>query len=291
MSAVWDEGREPEAPGWRFWRSSVPAPLAPYVVAISGYVEHGCNPILRAEFPSCVVPLIIVLDDAFVLHQTNGHEVRRRLDRTFLAGLHRRPAVIGSEGSAACIEVDLTPLGARRLLRTELIELSGLVASLSALAPHLETALVDALAQATDWQGRFRCVERFLCRHILHDDRDDPRIATACLLLQSSDGPPSIARLSKMLGVSRKHLNALFKTQIGCTPKAFSRIARFSRAVHRLQQASSPSDVALADLAAWCGYADQSHFNRDFKAFAGASPTDILARTLPGEGGVSAVGT
>jgi AraC-like DNA-binding protein len=48
---------------------------------------------------------------------------------------------------------------------------------------------------------------------------------------------------------------------------------RFGRAVERLRRRGHGS---LTELALDCGYYDQSHFDRDFRAFAGVNPTELL---------------
>jgi AraC-like DNA-binding protein len=61
------------------------------------------------------------------------------------------------------------------------------------------------------------------------------------------------------------------------TPKLYCRIQRFQhvlRLIHRRQV------IDWANVALSCGYYGQSHFVRDFRAFAGLSPTAYLqART------------
>jgi AraC-like DNA-binding protein len=56
-------------------------------------------------------------------------------------------------------------------------------------------------------------------------------------------------------------------------------VIRFDRARRLLlrRRATAPQDALLADLAADCGYYDQPHLDRDFRALAGCSPTKWLA--------------
>ena len=60
------------------------------------------------------------------------------------------------------------------------------------------------------------------------------------------------------------------------SPKMFARLTRFSKA-YRLRE----RDVALTwtDIAYRCGYYDQMHFIKDFKFFAGVTPS-IMEDTL-----------
>ena len=46
--------------------------------------------------------------------------------------------------------------------------------------------------------------------------------------------------------------------------------------------------VRWADIAHECGYADQSHLNRDFRELAGTTPTAYVAARLPDGLGVRA---
>lgn len=71
------------------------------------------------------------------------------------------------------------------------------------------------------------------------------------------------------LGLSRRQIDRLFRRYLGFAPKTFSRIVRFQAALSRLK---SDPGCTLAQVAAECGYYDQSHFVRDHKAYAGRAP-------------------
>ncbi|HUF02533.1 MAG TPA: helix-turn-helix domain-containing protein, partial [Gaiellaceae bacterium] len=81
---------------------------------------------------------------------------------------------------------------------------------------------------------------------------------------------------------SRRHLVARFREHIGLPPKTVARILRFGRAVELMRRRT---DLALAELAFECGYYDQAHLNRDFRAFAETTPTQLARRIVP-DGGV-----
>ena len=45
--------------------------------------------------------------------------------------------------------------------------------------------------------------------------------------------------------------------------------------------------MSWAEIALDCGYFDQAHMNRDFRQFAGASPSELAASRLPDGGGLA----
>jgi transcriptional regulator GlxA family with amidase domain len=68
------------------------------------------------------------------------------------------------------------------------------------------------------------------------------------------------------------------RQQTGLSPKALGRVLRFQRALHLL---IAPAAPAPAHVAAICGYYDQAHLHRDFRALAGTSPGQAQAAYLP----------
>jgi len=75
-------------------------------------------------------------------------------------------------------------------------------------------------------------------------------------------------------GYSHRRFVALFRGAVGLSPKLYCRVLRFQDALRRV--ATQPA-ASLADLALAAGYSDQPHFNREFREFAGVSPTEYRA--------------
>ena len=74
--------------------------------------------------------------------------------------------------------------------------------------------------------------------------------------------------------LSKKQFERLFKELVGTNPKEYARIVRFQKSLKLLQHYQE--DANQAQLAYQCGYADQSHFIREFKQFSGYTPLSLL---------------
>jgi AraC-like DNA-binding protein len=98
----------------------------------------------------------------------------------------------------------------------------------------------------------------------------DARIAVAALA--RSRGGARIEELCRSLGVSRKHLADLFRAHVGLPPKVYARMFRFRGAVELVQKGRR---LDWARIALACGYYDQAHFNREFREFAGMTPSEF----------------
>lgn len=87
--------------------------------------------------------------------------------------------------------------------------------------------------------------------------------------LTAKAGSESTAWLAKEFSLTPRSVARHFHQNLGLSPALFSRILRFQSALKELMRGPSSS---LGQLAADCGYFDQAHFIKDFKAFAGGIP-------------------
>lgn len=263
---------------WTLIRRAPALALRRHIQAYGGYIEHGGQPVWRREIASPIVPLIFNFDRPWDIAELGRVGEARTFERSFVAGLHDRPVLVGSRGRALCLQVDLTPLGAALLLGAPMDELAGrTIAVRDAIGP-IADRLDDELFHAPDWAARFDLLDRVFLERLAAARPPSPLVATALGAIESSSGNIAIGALARQLEVSRKHLDAMFRRALGLPPKRLARLVRFSRALTVL---SSGGAGSLAELAHACGYYDQAHLNRDFRAFAGEAPLAFLKRCLP----------
>ncbi|MEM9495746.1 MAG: AraC family transcriptional regulator [Pseudomonadota bacterium] len=84
----------------------------------------------------------------------------------------------------------------------------------------------------------------------------------------------SLHDLAKQVGWSAQHLIHMFKKQVGATPYAYLTARRLAAAHRQIGRGE-----ALPDIAASCGFYDQSHLNRHYVRVFGQTP-GAYARSL-----------
>jgi AraC-like DNA-binding protein len=205
------------------------------------------------------------------------------LPHAWIGGLSDRYAVVGFDARRyASIDLELTPLGAWAVLGLPLGELAGQTVPLEDAFGVSASRLVDELHATSDWDTRFDALERFLLARAQDGPGPTPAVAWALSRLWQTEGRVRVGSLAAQLGCSRRYLHARFREQVGLAPKTVARLVRFGAVRRRIERAPA----RWADVAYECGYADQSHLNRDFRELAGTTPGDFVNRLLPGYGGV-----
>jgi AraC-like DNA-binding protein len=140
----------------------------------------------------------------------------------------------------------------------------------------LPDGLLDELRAAPDWQAMVAPVDRWLLS-LGNDTTSNDPVAREATRLRQQRGTVAIQELADTAGLSLRHFQRRFRALTGL-PKHYARICRIGHAVHRKELEPESSWTALAHEA---GYADQSHFIRDFKALTGTLPSGFLRGQTP----------
>ena len=261
----------------------VPAePLRRYVAWYTGYRQRGVPPARHRGLPSPYLTLIFTLDEplTIVAHPDPGQPPGEFV--TLLGGLHSVPALITHAGAQSGIQVALRPLGARALLGLPAGELAALDLPAEAVLGGVCAELRDRLRSAAGWPERFAVLDEILLRRAglgwAAPADVAPEVSWAWHELLRAGGAIRVSELAAGTGWSERHLTGRFRAEIGLAPKAAARVIRFDRARKLLvRKLTAGGDYLLADLAADCGYFDQAHLAREFRALAGCPPSQWLA--------------
>jgi methylphosphotriester-DNA--protein-cysteine methyltransferase len=134
------------------------------------------------------------------------------------------------------------------------------------LAMQLRVRVLEAPTPAQ----KLRAVELVLLERAAGMLEEQPVVEYAAGNLLCTPQTARIADLATKTGFSSRRFIELFKLHVGMTPKLFCRVRRFQSVLRRI---TSGRSVSWTGVALDCGYFDQSHFIRDFQAFAGVNPT------------------
>lgn len=225
-----------------------------------GFVDGSAGQDSWVEYPNGMVTIIVNVGESF-----GGHP------SAFVAGLAETHDLIERDGPIECLDLKLTPPGARRLLGVPLEELTGSVVALrDVLGPSVDE-IAERFATERTWTARARMLDAVLLRR--GDDLSgvDPRIEWAWHCIVARHGRVSIQRLAAEVGWSQRHFIGSFRRQLGLTPHKLARVTRFNAVLPALRDSS----IDGAALAALHGYADQSHLIREVRQFTGATPTSL----------------
>ena len=258
--------------------SGTPHPsLRGVVLRYEGYAERGSGPVSFRELPCTFVPIIIDLDAGWtVAHREHAWSGPLRLN-SFVAGITDGPVVVGHGGSARCLQVDLTPLGARRLLGMPMSELANRTVPIDDVLGRFGSELVQRVGEAPNWAARFDLIDAVIRARLADTEPVDAGVAWSMRRITESNGAATISDLAAELGWSHRRLIARYRDAVGLPPKLVSRIVRFERLA---ALAASEPVIDWAGAALACGFFDQAHLAREVRELAGITPTELRAQTV-----------
>ncbi len=197
------------------------------------------------------------------------------LPKGWIGGLGGDCAAVEMSGEFSALDVQLTPLGARRVLGLPLHEIAGQVAPLEEILGEAAARTLSAVHDLPFWRDRLNLLDAFLLAQMQDAPRPSPTVVRAWSRLHETSGRIHIEQLARELGCSRRLLETQFKDDVGLSPKTVARLLRFASVRRHIDQ----DRHRWADIAYEHGYCDQAHLNRDFRDLAGTTPTEFCRQT------------
>jgi AraC-like DNA-binding protein len=224
---------------------------------------HAGGPFQRA-MPDGRSELIFNFADPFEC--LDGRDVRIQ-PLWLLVGPSRRAMAIRPTGRVNLVGIRFRPEALAGWLRMRGAELADATFTLGEVPAPLEATLHEQLAEAGSNRQRLAILGAHLARS--SGSPVDGRLSAAVDMILGDERarPEGIAGA---VGMSRRQLGRLFQERIGIAPKSLGRLGRFQRALRALD--GNPRSP-LARVAAHAGYFDQAHLCRDFRLFAGTTPS------------------
>ncbi|HZS43915.1 MAG TPA: helix-turn-helix domain-containing protein [Blastocatellia bacterium] len=200
--------------------------------------------------------------------------------RILFVGQMTRADLIEPTGCVSLFAIKLKPNGAYPFLQLPLSEFTDEIPGLDSVLGHGVSELEERINLAASFEERIRITESYLLRMMneagLNDSHSGQfKAAVAAERIVRVRGQISIDQLSSDLGITSRHLERHFHMTIGIGPKLLARIARFQ---HVFKLLNCNPNISWSAIAYECGYYDQAHLIKDFKAFAGQNPSRFIER-------------
>jgi AraC-like DNA-binding protein len=256
--------------------------LIEFIWAADGYVASAPR---ERVLPSGAPALVIHLEERPLLLYPDQHaDAPNAMGGDVLCGARTSPLVI-STCLGATAGVHFRPGGARPFFDLPADALAEQTVSLETLWGSAARSLREQLMAASTPLARVRILEAALLARVRRSLEPSPALRMSLAAFEECD-LASVAEVNRRTGLSPKRLLALFREEIGLSPKTYWRVRRFRAALDQLDQGLTRG----ATLAHQHGYFDQAHFLREFRALAGSTVSEYLAARVVGTDHVSVYG-
>lgn len=183
--------------------------------------------------------------------------------KSLLAGQIRKFFFLKNTGKASMLGIKLKPATLQSLFRMDMELITDKVIELSDLLMDLRNAILNE----DNFEDRVSASNQYFEK--FNGNEINKLIDIALIRIFEGKGMVTVNEMANEVGLSERQFERQFKKHVGLSPKFYSRIIRFS-SIFQLHEQGDPSWL---DLAYEAGYADQSHFIRNFKTFTGDDPT------------------
>lgn len=250
------------------------SPLDHFIDHLWFFDGYDPNHTMERLLPDATAEIVINLqpEPRRLFHRDDFDNVQK-FKKSWFSGKHTRYIVIEAASQSSMMGVHFKPCGAFPFLGFDLSELTDQVIELDLLWGKGANLLREQLLHTPTVEGKFAVLEGYLRARFTGHPRTFKSVERAIYLLLRSPHGMAIRDLAGTIGITPKHLITQFDRFVGLKPKLCERIGKFQGVLHSIHQDQC---IDWAHLAVSCGYYDQSHFIKEFKAFSGLNPSSYI---------------
>jgi AraC-like DNA-binding protein len=250
-----------------------------YILSTSGKDLYS----FRSYWPASNKPAIaFYLGDKPQHQTTNGNSATFVDKRNCIVGSSTGPGgMVSFSGRFYSFLIDFNTNGINKLLGLPMHELTDEIFTLGDVLGNAVARLEEQLLYALNIQQMAGIADTFLLAFLKKRKQNDAVPDSITRVLNSIDSqlhPTSVEGYACATNMSLRNFQRRFKEQVGIPPKLYLEIFRFN---HALKQKIMYPGQTWTSIAYECGYFDQMHLIKDFKAFTGFTPFDFFKHQHP----------
>jgi AraC-like DNA-binding protein len=214
-------------------------------------------------------------DDPIRIYDPDDLSLFRSYGQAVISGARTKSFVIDTIQEERVFGIQFQPGGTFPFFRAPASEIENQSVDLCCLWGTAAGELRERLLREPTIDRMFLEGEKFLLAQVARPLGLHRAVTFAQLQFSRYPHRVSVRSVLDEIGMSHRRFIQLFHEQVGLTPKAFCRVRRFQRILHKVHRTR---EVDWAEVALDCGYYDQAHFIHDFREFSGITPTAYLVR-------------
>lgn len=196
-------------------------------------------------------------------------------EKAFIVGQLKVPVWLEFSGHTKMLKVQFKPAGLRQFVKQDISEFTNKACiDLHSVFGYAADFLYEQLQEYPELTGEI--LNSFFEKRMLPRLHQTDYINYAIEQFELSMGNLTITDLGNKLHISERHLERIFKKQVGLTPNEYRKLIRLNQAFGYLDKYPGTS---FTNLSHTIGYYDQAHFAHDFKQFAGSKPSQLRSLT------------
>lgn len=255
-----------------------PPPLSNFIEHFFYYDGYHAEHAMEKFLPDGSIDMLIDLTESpkKLFHDEEG-TTYTTFKKSWISGM-KTDFILIDASVTHMMGVHFSPGGCYPFIDLPVSELNNITVEVDSVWGNEIHSIRDAILNETSIDKKFSILENYFM--LKGKDRMENHALVHYSVKQLVQNPQmwTIKRLSDKTGVTPKHLITLFKKYVGLSPKMFSRVYKFQKVIHLIEQQKK---VDWASLAYECGYFDQAHFIKEFRDFSGINPSSYLEQRGP----------